>query len=97
MRSLTPLLGAAVLALAASALAVPGTALAQSLRGRPVEVECYQHGIKILAGDATNFQTGSSGGQFLDFDMLDGRAVQLRQVGTSVCVILSKKGAAPKK
>jgi hypothetical protein len=96
MRTLTPLLGAAALALATSALALPATAQAPSLRRTPVEVECYQGGTKILAGEATNFEARSAVAEFLDFEMLDGRAVQVRQVGTAVCVILSKQPEAPK-
>ncbi len=97
MRSLTPLLGAAALALATSALALPATAQAPSLRRTPVEVDCYQSGIKILDGDATNFEARSAVAEFIDFELLDGRAVQIRQVGTAVCVILGKQVEAPKR
>jgi hypothetical protein len=96
MRSAIPLLGAAALALVTSAPAAPAAAEIPSLRERPVEVECYQNGTRILAGDATNFEARSAVAEFIDFEMLDGRAAQIRQVGSAVCVILSKEPGAQK-
>ena len=53
-------------------------------------------GFTALDGDATNFEARSAVAEFIDFELLDGRAVQIRQVGTAVCVILSKQVDAPK-
>lgn len=88
----TTLLPTAVFA----ALALSGAAAAEdipSLRDRPVLVECYQNGTKILAGEASDFEPGTVSSHALDF-LLAGRALQIREVGTAVCVIHAKEPAA---
>lgn len=67
-----------------------------SLRDRPVSVRCYQHGTQILEGDASQFELSAAGSAFLDFQLVDGRAAQIREVGDAVCVVIAKEPDAKK-
>jgi len=94
MRTLTPLLVGAACFLALALCTAAAAEDIPSLRDRPVTVECYQEGQKIVTGDATDFE-GVGGADLINF-LFEGRALQIRAVGSAVCVISAKEAGGEK-